>query len=649
MLSGLADIFADHAPFQGLAQALQAGGQRRASILQAAKPLFIGALWRALNVPVLVVCPKPEDARRLYDRVLAYWGEDAPIHHFVELEALPFERLAQDLASVHQRLKALAALAADAGHGPPPLVVTSALGVAVKTLPPAKFLPDASPYSMVRRGDRISLEGLLAHWASLGYRMEPHTEMPGTMSRRGGIVDVFPPTAALPIRLELWGDVVEGLRAFDPGTQRSLGPVELVSLVPAQEVLPAVADRRSVEDVIRSLDYSRCRATVRQGMEEELSLLLSGQAVEETTFYTGLFNGSSLLDFLPSQGLLVLDEPAEVEEASRDLDRRSWELRTLKVERGEVPGGFPSPYWGWDDVAGRLARAQKRLHLSRWAEDGSSDLVFVQAPSFWGRLDAFLQEALGRMQRGERVLAVTNHAQRLQEVMAERDLASLVVERLEALPPPGSVTLVRGSLGEGWVSSSATGAVALFTDGELFGTVKVSRPRRTRGAAREVALEELVTGSYVVHIDHGVARFAGTTTLEHDEEAREYLVLEYAEDDKLYVPTDHLDRVARYVASGDEPPSLTRLGTQEWLRIKERVRRSTQEMAQELLALYAAREVAQGIPLAADSPWQRELEDSFPYVETPDQVKAIGEVKREMELPRPMDRLVCGDVGYGKT
>ena len=244
---------------------------------------------------------------------------------------------------------------------------------------------------------------------------------------------------------------------------------------------------------------------------------------------------------------------------------------------------------------------------------------------------------------------MTSHARRLQELMEEQGLGPRLEEGLTGLPTPGSVTLVQGSLTQGWSLAVASGNAALFSDTEVFGTTKVSRPRRLHAMPREAFLAEITPGSYVVHIDHGVARFTGTTTMQEDGQEREYLLLEYSEEDRLYVPMEHLDRVSLYTAPGDRAPALTRLGTQEWARIKERVKRSTVEMAEELLSLYASREMVQGIGFAVDQPWQQELEDSFPYVETPDQITAIAQVKEDMERPKPMDRLVCGDVGYGKT
>ena len=647
MLAGLARLLTDTPGFRELTDHLRDVGQEeRVSILESAKALLLGALWQELKVPVLVVCPRPEDARRLHDRLMAYWGLKSPLYSFVALEALPFERLTPDTAAVHQRLCAQAALANVYEAHKPPVVVTSASGLALKAMGRDAFLQQCHT---LLKGDRLSLEALVGRWTALGYRMERAVEIPGTASRRGGILDVYPPGEPLPVRLEFWGDILESLRTFDPGTQRSLEPVSQVTIIPAQEVLPRIADPAQLEQRLRALDFGAASTRAQERMQEELALLGSGRDLDEVSFYAGLFNEASIADYLPEDALLVLDQEAEVKEALRELDRCTWELRQVKADRGEIPGGFPSPYLSREEASRRMDGATRRLRLSRWSGDGSTTFPFVPAPSFSGRLDAFLEEVRQRIGRGERVVTMTNHAQRLRELMMERDLGPRLVEELAEPPASGSVTLVHGGLAEGWSLGTPPGEATLFTDVEVFGTTKVSRPRRTQAVRQESFLAEITPGAYVVHVDHGVARFAGTTTLHEDDREREYLLLEYASGDKLYVPTEHLDRVATYAAPGDRPPVLTHLGTQEWARVKERVKRSTREMAEELLALYAEREVVPGIGFSADTPWQSELEDSFPYLETPDQMTTIARVKEDMERPRPMDRLVCGDVGYGKT
>jgi transcription-repair coupling factor (superfamily II helicase) len=370
--------------------------------------------------------------------------------------------------------------------------------------------------------------------------------------------------------------------------------------------------------------------------------------MEDAGFYTGFFSQHSVLEFLPAKALLVVDHPTEVDQAFREMDSRSFQLRDGKMGRGELPGEFPSPYFVWEEVAQRLQQIPRRLDIIRWAGEQVASFPFAQAPSYSGKMASFLEEVRGRSKRGQRVIAVTSHAQRLQELMAEVGLRPNLVDSLDHMPPPSSITLVHGSLGEGWMASTEP-ATLLVTDSEVFGTAKIKRTRRVSAATRHPLATEITPGSYVVHTDHGVARFTGTTTMGEEGEKQEYLVLEYAEGDRLYVPSEHTDRVTPYVSPGDQPPILTRLGTQEWARTKERVKHSAHEMAKELLDLYALREATPGFGMDEDTPWQQELEDSFPYQETPDQLATIAQVKEDMERSRPMDRLVCGDVGYGKT
>ena len=646
MLTGLAKLLTDTPQFREIVERLRDEREERVSILEAAKPFLLGTLWQQLRAPVLVVCPHPDGARRLYDALLIYWGQDSSIHYFSELEALPFERLTPDTTTVYQRLRAMAALAEVYEGQEPALVVTSASGLTMKSFGPELL---AREFHTVHRGERVSMDRLLGRWVSLGYRTERAVEVPGTMSRRGGILDIFPAGEPLPIRLEFWGDVVESMRTFDPGTQRALEQVERVSVIPAREVLPSRVDHSLLETKLRGLDFAGVSPSSRARIEEELTLLSQGQEVEEAGFYAGFFNEASIEDFLPAHGLLVVNQATEVEEALRELDRRSWELRQVKSKRGEIPGGFPSPYLGQEEATRSLQDAPRRLSLTRWDEEESATLPFHAVPSFWSQLDGFLEEVRQRIRQEDRVVVMTNHARRLQELMAEQELSPRLEGQLAEPPAPGSITLVQGSLAQGWSLEATAGGAALFSDAEVFGTAKIARPRRLHTMPREAFLAEITPGAYVVHVDHGVARFAGTTTVQEDDQDREYLLLEYSEEDRLYVPTEHLDRVSLYVAPGDRPPSLTRLGTQEWSRIKERVKRSVIEMADELLAVHAARETVQGISFGRDVPWQQEMEDAFPYVETPDQSMAIARVKEDMEQPRPMDRLVCGDVGYGKT
>ena len=691
-LTGVLDLLDLHPEFRRTVDEASLGESGTATVRQGARPAFIAALARRTRGPLLVISPRPEDARRLHDQLLSWLGEDAPVHLLPEPEVLPFERLAVDGNTSNQRLAALAALAAarredgEAEYPPakgggepdcPPVVVSSIGSALLYTAPPhlmAGELPAAGTPCVWRVGDRVRLDVVLSQWVDLGYRHEPVVESPGSFSHRGGILDIFPPDCDLPLRIELFDDEIDTIRRFDPLTQRSVGSAELVRPIPAREQLPGLAGPETLADRAGVMDLSGCSAAVRERIEEDLRSLTDPGVPESNpetlSFYSGLINHSALLDYLGHGATVLLERSGRVEAEASELEERFDRMRKAREERGELPTNFPSPCMKWDEFASRLEDC-KRVDLQTWVGD-DEDPVFLPATPYYGKMEQLSADIRRRDGEAVAVVAVTQHARRVAEVLEQQGVTASVKDALEETPEPGQVWLVPGSLRNGWVIEMPTTPpnqrgsgrngkararrpavtrLELLTDAELFGTVKERRQRRPRRAERgpDISLADLVPGVFVVHIDHGVARFAGTTRMGDNGDEREYLVLEYADTDKLYVPTDHLNRVSAYVGAQEHSPSLTRLGAADWTRIKQRVKGAAREMAQELIRLNATREIAQGHEFGQDTVWQRELEDSFPYIETPDQAQAIDDVKSDMERTRPMDRLICGDVGYGKT
>ncbi|MCH7606260.1 MAG: transcription-repair coupling factor [Chloroflexi bacterium] len=638
------------------------------SVRQGAVPAYIGAHWAHRRTTVLVITPRPEDARRLHDQLLTYLGETSPVYLLPEPEVLPFERLAVDANTINQRLTALAALAhanylEENPEKQPPLVVTSVSAALLQTLPcdvMAGKSGAGADGNTWRTGQRVRISELLSHWVELGYRNEPVVEAPGSFCQRGGIIDIFPSHAELPFRIELWDDEIDTIRRFDPYNQRSVSSADAVTIIPAREQLPGIADRQRVERLIAQMDFTRCDHEVRERIEDELASLFPAPNVETLSFYNGLLNQTNLLEYLPADGQVILERPSQIEGEASELEERFLRMRSAREDRGELPRNFPSPFLTWAEFSRQL-EGKPRLFLNSWLTEGE-DTLFQPATPYYGRLEQLASDARQYQREGKVIVAVTQHARRIAEILEQEGVGARVTEQVDEPPHPGEVHLIAGLLREGWtLDSPSDGAglgpngvksFTLLTDGELFGTAKERRYRRTRRpeAGPEIAtLADLTSGSYVVHIDHGVARFAGTTHMGEGDEEKEYLVLEYAEKDKLYVPTEHLDRVTAYVGAQEQAPNLTRLGSVEWARAKEKVRGATKEMAEELLRIHASRQLAEGHEFSPDTVWQQELEDSFPYEETPDQAIAISEVKADMEQPKPMDRLICGDVGYGKT
>ncbi len=692
-LNGILDLLERHTEFRGTVESVENNSAGSAAVRQGARPALIAALARRRNSPLLVIAPRPEDARRLHDYLLSWLGDDAPVHLLPEPEVLPFERLAVDANTGNQRLAALAALAqalcGSREHNREgeclsvhPVVVASIGSALLYTAPPELMMgrlpcdhlstssgretgsawADACVW---RVGDRVRVDDVLSQWLQLGYRHEPVVESAGVFSHRGGILDIYPPNCELPLRIELFDDEIDTIRRFDPLTQRSVGPADEVRPIPAREQLPGIVGTEALASRTAVMDFSRCGEAVRDRIEEELETLAYSDNPEVLSFYSGLVNRACLLDYLaPSTGLggasVLLERGRRVEAEASELEERLGRMRTAREERGELPSNFPSPCMTWADFEARLGEFRP-MDLQAWVGE-DDDPVFLPATPYYGRLEQLSADLRRRQGDGAALVAVTQHARRVAEILEQEGVGVSVQDGLETTPSPGQVCIIPGSLPGGWTvelpvktngrgRNGAIPRIDLLTDAELFGTVKERRHRRPRRAERgpDVSLADLVPGTFVVHIDHGVARFAGTTQMGENGDEKEYLVLEYAESDKLYVPTDHLNRVSAYVGAQEHAPTLTRLGAADWTRIKQRVKGAAREMAQELIRLNAARHIVEGHEFSSDSVWQQELEDSFPYIETPDQAQAINDVKADMEQSRPMDRLICGDVGYGKT
>jgi len=576
-------------------------GEHKATVLDTAKPYLIAALYEELNLPLMVVTSQPESARKLNEQLRAWCSPSAELHRLPELDFLPYgsSQLSAVSYQMMERLRALATLALYDKSGKPPLVVTSALAIMNKTIPKTDF---ATACHILKPGAAAEPLELMRRWQSLGYEMEDVVEVPGQMSRRGGIIDLFPPCNQSPVRIEFFGNQIETMRCFDPESQRSTRPVSSVIITPVKEFLS------------------------------------QGNNYEATD--------GNIFDYLGGDALLVLDDPEGIELTINRLNEETQELRDAKIEKGELPEDSPSPYLTWEELESQMHERQ-RLVLETWDPGGHRQaLPFTRARSYGSQLERFLKTARQMVEQRQRVVVVSHQANRLAEILRKEDIHTSPLSHVEQIPPSGSITLLQGSLDGGWLLGDR---LTLITDVELFGFVKQPRAGRKRPVPHRWFLPQLAPGDYVVHVDHGIARFHGLARMSSDGMEREYLVLEYTAGDRLYVPTERMDRISRYVGAGDQAPHLSRLRTPEWQRTKKRVEESVAEIARELLDLYSAREVAPGFAFSADSLWQEELEASFPYMETPDQVEAIMTVKEDMEKAKPMDRLICGDVGYGKT
>ncbi|MGC8947431.1 MAG: transcription-repair coupling factor [Anaerolineae bacterium] len=630
-------------------------------LIRSARPAVAAALARDLNRPILLVAGSVARARALHQALTEWHPEPSRVLRLPEPPTLFYERAPWPRETIAARLAVLRALL-----NPPPglIVVASARAMMQPTLPLREFR--AGTHTL-RVGQTVDLEALLRHWAGLGYEPVSVVEMPGQFRHRGGILDIFPPGDEAPVRIELFGPEIESIRRFDPATQRSAERLEEVTVIPAREALPRHGPR--VVPAVAQAESPRYPE-----IAEELAVhresLAAGVPFPGLEFYLPYFytHPATPLDYLSADGLLVVDEPAECRDAWAELEEEAVDLRRTAEAEGLIPPDYPIPYLTWDDWQERLAD-RPHLVLGHGEEEVAGELAscFYPAPRYGGNLDDLMRDVERALRAGDQVVLVSRQAGRLAEVWSDRHDPTPPVEGLPEAPTR-PLTFVHGSLEEGFLltpSLAASGGFSLplshqagegvrarlLTDAEIFGW-RMPEPRRPlyrRRVAPESLYADLTPGDHVVHEDYGIGIFGGLVTLTLEGEAQEYLLVEYAGRDRLYVPIYQADRLSRYVGADETPPTLSRLGSAEWGQVKARARRAVEEVARELLELYAARELAPGHAFSPDTPWQAELEASFPYVETPDQERAIAEVKADMERPRPMDRLICGDVGYGKT
>ncbi len=687
-------------PLTAISEALiEARGEIRiAPLISAARVPLSAALAhlfdeRRVAAPILYVVSSSDLALRAAED-MRQWLAPEQVLLYPASDAMPYEHMSPGVDVLGPRLHVVQWLAAaratdHATVGTTMVIIASVKALLQPTLAPAEF--DAAA-TLINRGDEMPQDTLIRRWIDQGYQIAPTVETPGELNRHGGIVDIWPTADTQPLRIEWFGDEIDSLRRFNPQTQRSDQRLDHVVISPPHEA--PYWNRARALDRLAALDVSDLRPEARDEWDSGMARIDLGEHFEGRAFFAPFFRDSywdadelsstvapthSLISHLPTGTLVCFSEALLLAQHAADFHNHAESQRLARIEAKELPNDFPRPYLLWNAI---WQAADERLTLADLSNNEFESAQTMaqrslQPPSFsapelfGGQFKRLVSDIIERLHSGERVVVVTHQAARIQELV-EHALAKAADNAEPATESPASdrqtnnesaqpladaslrrFATVHSTLDEGWRTSDLN--LTLYTDTEIFGW-RQRRPlaerqrRKQRSLAERAAfLRGLKPGDYVVHIEHGIAVYDGLLRRTIDGVEREYLNLCYAAGDRIYVPVDQADRVSRYIGSSDTKPQLTRLGTQEWERAKRKARTAVRDLANDLLDLYARRQLSQGYAFSPDNEWQRELEAAFPYIETNDQLRTLNEVKQDMEADQPMDRLICGDVGFGKT
>jgi transcription-repair coupling factor (superfamily II helicase) len=674
-LPGLLGPVAQDSAVAAAVRAARAGDRPRLDLTAppGLRPFALAAIARQAGRTLLAVTATGREADDLASALRTLLGSSA-VAEFPAWETLPHERLSPRSDTVGRRLAVLRRLTHPGTIGDEVLPQIVVAPIRAVLQPQVAGLGDLEPVQ-VRAGEEIELDEVVRRLAEAAYLRTDLVEKRGDFAVRGGILDVFPPTEEHPLRLEFWGDQVEEIRYFKVADQRSL-EVSQTGLwaPPCRELL--------LTDIVRKRAHGF--ASEFPALADVFGKIAEGIAVEgmESLAPVLVDRMELLIDLLPAGTHIVACDPERIRARAADLVRTSQEFLDASWAAAAMGAAAPldlnpASLWALADVRDHARErglpwwsvtpfvADERL--TEFADGGlaTGDGGFmddtersdaVAAPEYRGDTAAALADVRTWAREGWRVVLVTEghgSAERLVEVAKGADLGARLDIELADTPEPGVVHVATGSIDHGFILERARTVVLTETDiaGQRSSTKDMRRmPSRRRNMVDPLQLH---AGDYVVHEAHGVGRYVEMVQRTVAGATREYLVIEYAASkrgqpgDRLFVPTDQLEQVTKYV--GGESPSLHRLGGADWHKAKSRARKAVKEIAADLIKLYSARMAAPGHAFAPDTPWQRELEDAFPYVETPDQLACIDEVKADMEKSVPMDRLICGDVGYGKT
>ncbi|HET7657221.1 MAG TPA: transcription-repair coupling factor, partial [Bacillales bacterium] len=632
------------------------GGMREqlvAGLSNSARTLFFASLFEKTRRPLLIITHNLFQAQKIYDDLVEFVAEEDVMLYPVN-EMISSEIAAASPELKAQRLDVLNTFSQESGK----ILITPIAGLR-RFLPP-KALWKKSLFQL-KVGEELELEKFLDTLVAGGYERTSMIASPGEFSVRGGIIDIYPLTEEKPVRVELFDAEIDSIRYFDVETQRSDEKVEQLWIGPAEEELlfnenferGTLQLEKILTETLSKLRNKAVKEKLSEHVSHEIEQLRERQVPQGAFKYMSLYyqNPASLLDYIGSETVVVLDEISRVRETGEHLDKEEAEWRTTLAEQGEMPASIEVAH-DTESLIQKFPVLYFSLFLRHIPHTNPENIVNITCramQNFHGQMHVLKNE----MERWEKsdfavvfLAANQERAKRLENVLSDYDITADITdgETIHSKPQ-----IISGAVNGGFELPLAK--LAVITEQEVF-TKKMKKHRKRQKISNVERIKnysELNVGDYVVHINHGIGKYLGIETIEVNGTHKDYLNLRYAGNDKLYIPVEQIDQVQKYIGSEEKEPKVYKLGGNDWKRVKKRVQSSVQDIADDLIELYAEREASKGFAFSKDGLEQREFEASFPYQETEDQLKATEEIKHDMEQERPMDRLLCGDVGYGKT